>query len=90
MARSVSVERLDYRDGDRQKVMTLEAGEFNEGFLVHVLPDGFKRMRYCGLLGNRHRKEKLARCRELLGMVRADVLAEPKDSADYHATRSRS
>ncbi|RWD79560.1 MAG: IS91 family transposase [Mesorhizobium sp.] len=74
----------DYRDGDRQKVMTLEAGEFIRRFLVHVLPDGFKRIRYYGLLGNRHRKEKLARCRELLGMARADVQAEPKDSADYH------
>ncbi|CDX11376.1 transposase [Mesorhizobium plurifarium] len=73
----------DYRDSDRQKVMTLGAGEFIRRFLVHVLPNGFKRIRYYGLLGNRHRKEKLARCRELLGMTQADAQAEPKVSADY-------
>jgi hypothetical protein len=73
----------DYRDGDRQKVMTLEAGEFIRRFLVHVLPEGFKRIRYYGLLGNCHRKKKLARCRELLGMASADPQAEREDSADY-------
>lgn len=73
----------DYRDGDRQKVMALEAGEFIRRFLVHVLPEGFKRIRYYGFLGNRHRKEKLARCRKLLGMARADAQAEPEGSADY-------
>jgi hypothetical protein len=33
-----------------------------------VLPAGFQRIRYYGFLGNRCRKEKLARCRQLLGM----------------------
>src|SRR5208282_1948011 len=31
----------DYRDGNRQKTMTLAAGEFIRRFLIHVLPDGF-------------------------------------------------
>jgi hypothetical protein len=35
---------------------------------LHVLPDGFQRIRYYGFLGNRHRQQKLAHCRELLGM----------------------
>jgi hypothetical protein len=48
--------------------MTLEAEEFIRRFLLHVLPDGFQRIRYYGFLGNRYREEKLARCRELLGM----------------------
>ncbi len=73
----------DYRDGNRQKVMTLDAGEFIRRFLVHVLPEGFKRIRYYGFLGNRHRKQKLARCRELLGMEYSDAHAEPEDGADY-------
>jgi hypothetical protein len=34
-----------------------------------VLPSGFVRVRHYGLLANRHRREKLARCRELLGMA---------------------
>jgi hypothetical protein len=36
---------------------------------MHVLPTGFVRVRHYGLLANRHRQEKLARCRELLGMA---------------------
>ena len=47
--------------------MTLAATEFLRRFLLHVLPSGFQRIRYYGLLGNRHRAEKLARCRALLG-----------------------
>ena len=61
----------DYRDDNRQKTMTLEAGEFIRRFLIHVLPDGFHRIRYYGFLSNCHRARKLARCRELLGMAPA-------------------
>src|SRR4030081_1247200 len=70
----------DYRDGNRQKVMTLDGGEFIRRFLIHVLPDGFHRIRYYGFLGNCHRTRKLARCRELLGMAPA---ATPDPPADY-------
>ena len=58
----------DYRHDGQQKTMTLEAEEFIRRFLLHVLPEGFQRIRYYGFLGNRYREEKLARCRELLGM----------------------
>jgi Putative transposase/Transposase zinc-binding domain len=58
----------DYKHEQRQKVMTLSADEFLRRFLMHVLPDGFQRIRHYGLLGNRHRAENLARCRELLGV----------------------
>ena len=59
----------DYKHEQRQKVMTLSADEFLRRFLMHVLPDGFQRIRHYGLLGNRHRAENLARCRELLGVA---------------------
>jgi len=71
----------DYRDDNRQKTMVLEAGEFIRRFLIHVLPDGFHRIRYYGFLGNCHRAQKLARCRELLGMAQAGPATEPP--ADY-------
>jgi hypothetical protein len=58
----------DYRDDNRYKTMTLAAEEFIRRFLVHVLPEGFQRIRYYGFLGNSCRKQKLARCRELLKM----------------------
>jgi hypothetical protein len=52
----------------QQKTMTLEAEEFIRRFLLHVLPEGFQRIRYYGFLANRYREQKLARCRELLDM----------------------
>ena len=63
--------------------MTLDAGEFIRRFLVHVLPEGFQRIRYYGFLGNRYRKQKLARCRELLGMQQSDAPVNPKEGRDY-------
>ena len=56
----------DYADGNKPKVMRLDAGEFIRRFLLHVLPRGFTRLRHYGLLANRGRARKLARCRELL------------------------
>jgi len=56
----------DYAHGGKQGTMTLAAVEFVRRFMMHVLPTGFVRVRHYGLLANRHRQEKLARCRELL------------------------
>jgi len=64
----VSFRYKDYRHDAQQKTMTLEAEEFIRRFLLHVLPEGFQRIRYYGLLANRYREQKLARCRELLDM----------------------
>lgn len=56
----------DYRHHNKPKLMTLPADEFLRRFLLHVLPDGFQRIRHYGFLGNRHRAAKLAHCRQLL------------------------
>ena len=72
----------DYRDHNQQKSMTLTAEEFIRRFLIHVLPPGFQRLRYYGLLGNRHREQKLARCRQLLGM-RPPETPPAEASLDY-------
>jgi hypothetical protein len=56
----------DYRHHDKRKSMTLDADEFIRRFLLHVLPDGFHRIRYYGYLANGHRAAKLALCRRLL------------------------
>lgn len=71
----------DYRDGNRQKIMTLGAAEFIRRFLLHVLPDGFQRIRYFGFLANRYRTEKLALCRQLLQMPPPTAI--PEASRDY-------
>ena len=62
----VSFQWKDYAHGGRQGIMTLDSVEFVRRFLMHVLPSGFVRVRHYGLLANRHRQEKLARCRELI------------------------
>ena len=61
----------DYRHHNKSKVMTLAADEFIRRFLLHTLPDGFHRIRHYGFLGNRHRAEKLALCRQLLAISAA-------------------
>jgi len=65
----------DYRHEAQQKTMRLEAEEFIRRFLLHVLPEGFQRIRYYGFLANRYREEKLTRCRDLLGMPAPDRTA---------------
>jgi Putative transposase len=76
----------DYRRGGQQKPMTLDADEFIRRFLIHVLPSGFQRIRYYGLLGNRYRKDKLARCRELLGVSKLETKADERADKDYRDT----
>src|SRR5215813_159781 len=56
----------DYAHGYQTRTMTLEADEFLRRFLLHVLPPGFVRIRYFGMLANRHRKLLLNLCREYL------------------------
>ena len=56
----------DYADGDRVKLMELDIDEFLRRFLLHVVPDGFVRIRHFGLLANRRRAAALAQCRVLL------------------------
>jgi hypothetical protein len=59
----------DYRHGNRQSSLTVSTDEFIRRFLLHTLPRGFQRLRHFGLLSNRHRVDKLQRCRQLLGVA---------------------
>jgi hypothetical protein len=71
-AETVAFRWKDYRikSGDRQKVMRLATDEFIRRFLIHVLPDGFHRIRLHGLLASAQRKANIARVRSLLGTDR--------------------
>lgn len=74
----------DYRDHDRQKTMALEADEFIRRFLLHVLPDGFQRIRHYGFLSHRYRQARLALCRQLLGVVLTLAgTVQPQDKPGY-------
>ena len=68
----VSFRWRDYRDRNKEKLMTLEASEFLRRFLLHVLPEGLCKIRYYGFLSNRKRQEQLARCRVLLDVPTAE------------------
>jgi hypothetical protein len=87
--------RFTYKDyradpAQAQKTMTLAAGEFIRRFLLHVLPTGFNRIRYYGFLSARHRRAKLARCRQLLGSIAPTTLpADPTPPTDSIATAPR-
>ena len=69
----------DYRHGGRQRLLRLPAPELIRRFLQHVLPCGFVRIRYYGLLANRHRADALKLCREALGAPQAEE--EPSEDA---------
>ena len=72
----------DYRRPDKPKVMTLDADEFIRRFLLHVLPDGFRRIRHFGFLANAHRTARLATIRALLA-----VPAPARDPPSDYRTR---
>ncbi|MBI3795458.1 MAG: IS91 family transposase [Deltaproteobacteria bacterium] len=65
----------DYAAESTTKVMELRAEEFLRRFLLHVVPPHFVRIRHFGLLANRTRQEKLARCRQLLAVTAAAATA---------------
>ena len=57
----------DRADDDRIKLMPVDALEFIRRFLLHVLPDGFMKIRHYGILSNRNKKDKLLLSKRLLG-----------------------
>jgi hypothetical protein len=58
----------DRTEDDRIKSVTLDAVEFIRRFLLHILPDGFVKIRHYGILSNRSRNTKLGLCKRLLGL----------------------
>jgi hypothetical protein len=78
----ISFRWKDYRNRNHLGTMTLTADEFIRRFLLHVLPEGFQRIRYYGFLCNRYREQKLRRCRELLGME-TETPPASEQSDDY-------
>jgi predicted Zn-ribbon and HTH transcriptional regulator len=71
----------DRRNGDTAKMMTMKADEFIRRFLLHVLPDGFVRIRHFGFLANRCKKDNIRQIRELLGD--SEIITE-KTKKDTH------
>jgi len=74
----------DYRAKGRErfKLMTLAVDEFIRRFLLHVLPDGFHRIRHYGLFANGGRAENIARARQLLDAPAPEATDEPDSAGD--------
>jgi len=62
---SVKFTIKDRHNANKPKLVTLSGIEFIRRFLLHILPKGFVKIRYYGILANRNKKTKLALCREL-------------------------
>ena len=64
-AEGVTISYKDYNDGGKIKNILLKGDDFIRLFLLHVLPKGFSRIRYCGYLANSCRKKNLKLIRRL-------------------------
>jgi predicted Zn-ribbon and HTH transcriptional regulator len=86
----------DYRDNNNKKVMTLTVSEFMRRFLLHVLPEGFKRIRFYGIMSNGHKNKSLECIRNLLccntesQSQSIEYLSEPLDNAEIRCPRCKS
>lgn len=75
----------DYRDNNKNKLMTLDANEFIRRFLLHILPDNYVKIRHYGLLSNRNRKTKLKSCQRILGDSLKEVANDAANSGDINS-----
>ena len=69
-----------------QKVMTLALDEFLRRFLLHLLPQGFMRIRNFGFLANRRRAVLLPLCFQLLSSTQP-IKPEPTTTTDVNNLR---
>ena len=68
--------------------MTLDVDEFIRRFLLHVLLDGFYRIRHYGYLANGQRATKLALCRRSLAGGLRQIAARPWPATTANAITS--
>jgi hypothetical protein len=66
---SVRFSYKDYADQGKRKMMELAPVEFIRRFMLHVLPQGFCKVRYYGILSIKNRNIKLNHCLALLNQV---------------------
>ncbi len=69
---SVTFRYKDYKDKSQIKIMKLSAAEFLRRFLLHILPEGYKKIRFFGFLSNSCKEEYLSKIRVALGVCVSD------------------
>ena len=65
----VTFEYKDYKDNSKIKLMTITCEEFIRGFLLHVLPNKFTKIKHYGLLSNRNKRNNIRFCRFLISRI---------------------
>ena len=68
----VTFKYRDYKDNNREKMMTVDVNDFIRRFLLHVVPRRFVRIRYYGLLSHRNKKNAIEACREFFKILHKD------------------
>ncbi|NSA89667.1 hypothetical protein DZC18_004266 [Clostridium beijerinckii] len=63
----------DYKDKNKEKVMSLKPAEFIRRFTMHILPDRFVKIRHYGILANRNKNLKFKRCIEIFRIKPKEV-----------------
>src|SRR6516162_8323478 len=72
----------DSADHNKQKSRSLSVGEFLSRFLLHLLPQGFVRIRHFGFLASRRRTKLLPLCFQLLGAAQQPPHEEHTSSTE--------
>ena len=65
----------DYANGEKRKLTRLTGAEFLRRFAMHILPKGFVKVRYYGILSNRYSKQT-ARYRKPQAIIKKETTQE--------------
>lgn len=74
----VTFSYIDNKDRDKKgkgikKNLTLSINEFIRRFLLHILPNGYCKIRYIGILGNRNKNTKLKLCQKATKFIKKAI-----------------
>jgi hypothetical protein len=72
----------DRKNDNAKRSMTIDAEEFIRRFMLHVLPQGFTKIRYFGFLAHTRKKSAIARIRRII-----DPLTAPPEKAKKETAR---
>lgn len=77
----------DYRKSGKARYtrMTLHAETFLRRFLLHVLPDGFHRIRHIGFMANTVRRKNIAAIRKLMGVPEPEPGSEQEEASEANS-----
>ena len=78
---SVQFDYRDYADHGLKKVMTLSGKDFVQRFCLHILPQGFRKVRQYGFWANASKTNDLATARKALGRKQKQLLQRAERKA---------